>query len=97
MNETDAPIKTCEYCGKVGKMPTFRGGDTCCEMCLLIFAPGNTETRRREHQLRAALDALVAAARGVDEWLICRPGSSPQMDRFRAAIAAAEAAKSGRR
>ena len=52
--------KTCEYCGKVGQMPTFRGGDTCCIKCLKTFAYGSTETRRREHTLRSRIAELEA-------------------------------------
>jgi len=59
-------MKTCDYCGKVGEMPTFIGGDTCCGSCLLTFAPGNTETRRREHQLKMR----IAKIEGVIEQIM---------------------------
>lgn len=55
---TPNPIKTCDYCGARGEMPTFRGGDTCCINCLISFAAGNTETRRREHELKKQIAAL---------------------------------------
>ena len=31
---SDTPIKNCDYCGKLGKMPTFMSGETICYSCL---------------------------------------------------------------
>lgn len=38
------------------------------------------------NNLHARCERLVEAAIEVDEWLICKPGSSPQMDKLRAAL-----------
>ena len=31
---SDTPIKNCDYCGVLGKMPTFMSGETICYSCL---------------------------------------------------------------
>mgnify|MGYP001043407238 CR=1 FL=1 len=31
---SDKPIKTCDFCGKTGAMPTFMDGETVCDDCM---------------------------------------------------------------
>jgi hypothetical protein len=31
---SEAPVKTCDYCGNKGEMPTFMDGETSCMPCL---------------------------------------------------------------
>lgn len=31
-----APIKTCDYCGATGEMPTFMNGETICYTCMHV-------------------------------------------------------------
>lgn len=55
-----ATIKTCDYCGTVGKMPTFMDGETTCYDCLLSFPKTNRDSHREIFKLRADLKLAQA-------------------------------------
>ena len=54
-----APIKTCDYCGATGEMPTFMNGETICYTCLHVLPKTLPEARQELMRLRA-VPAVVA-------------------------------------
>lgn len=65
-----APIKTCDYCGATGEMPTFMNGETICYTCLHVLPKTLPEARQELMRLRAVL-AVVAQPKPIvpDGWL----------------------------
>ena len=59
-----APIKTCDYCGATGEMPTFMNGETICYTCLHVLPKTLPEARQELMRLRAVL-AVVAQPKKV--------------------------------
>lgn len=55
-----APIKTCEYCGVTGEMPTSRSGETACYDCLQSFPQTTRDAHREIVKLRAELKLAQA-------------------------------------
>ena len=53
-----APIKTCNYCGAVGVMPTFMNGETVCYDCLPTLPKTLPEAWREIAALRAKIEAM---------------------------------------
>lgn len=49
---SEAPTKTCDYCDAVGKMPTFRDGETTCLNCLRKAPKSLREANQIIHELR---------------------------------------------
>ena len=53
-----APIKTCNYCGAVGVMPTFMNGETVCYDCLSTLPKTLREAWREIAALRAKIEQM---------------------------------------
>jgi hypothetical protein len=69
MMEPEAPIKTCEYCGATGKMPTFMSGETSCIQCISSFPQGHHALRHEVFDLRKLLAAAEARAEKAErDW-----------------------------
>lgn len=64
------PIKTCDYCGVTGEMPTFMNGETICYTCLHVLPKTLPEARQELMRLRAILAVGAQPAPSVpDGWL----------------------------
>ena len=71
-----APIKTCNYCGAVGVMPTFMNGETVCYDCLPTLPKTLREAWREIAALRAKIEQMEKQEPVA--WLddgTCRAGS----------------------
>jgi hypothetical protein len=53
------PIKTCDYCGKNGYMPTFRDGETLCLACLKVLPETAADGRRKVHEQEQVIKSLT--------------------------------------
>lgn len=51
----DAPLKTCDYCGAQGRMPTFIDGETICMPCMVALPRDLSSARKLVVQLRKQL------------------------------------------
>ena len=60
-----APIKTCDYCGATGEMPTFMNGETICYTCMHVLPKTLPEARQELMRLRALLDVVAQPAPSV--------------------------------
>lgn len=60
-----APIKTCDYCGATGEMPTFMNGETICYTCLHVLPKTLPEARQELMRLRALLAVVAQPAPSV--------------------------------
>jgi len=49
---SEKPIKTCDYCGAVGHMPTFMNGETTCLKCVSKAPKTLQEANQIMHGLR---------------------------------------------
>lgn len=63
MTSTPLPIKTCEYCGATGSMPTFMGGETTCANCRKLYPIDGRECRHEIKRLRTELQDVLDWAR----------------------------------
>ena len=64
-----APIKTCDYCGATGEMPTFMNGETICYTCMSVLPKTLPEARQELMRLRAVLAVGAQPAPSVpDGW-----------------------------
>jgi hypothetical protein len=60
MSESNKPpIKTCDYCGKNGYMPTFRDGETLCLACLKVLPETAADGRRKVHEQEQTIKSLT--------------------------------------
>lgn len=50
-----APLKTCDYCGAIGTMPTFMDGETICSSCM---SKASTMSRRSYLDLLQKVEQL---------------------------------------
>lgn len=62
-----APIKTCDYCGVTGEMPTFMNGETICYTCLHVLPKTLPEARQELMRLRALLAVVAQPAPSVPD------------------------------
>lgn len=60
-----APIKTCDYCGATGEMPTFMNGETICYTCMYVLPKTLPEARQELMRLRAVLAVVAQPAPSV--------------------------------
>ena len=76
-----APIKTCDYCGATGEMPTFMNGETICYTCLHVLPKTLPEARQELMRLRAVLAVVAQPAPSVPDatWLPV-PDKHPTFD-----------------
>lgn len=63
-----APIKTCDYCGATGEMPTFMNGETICYTCLHVLPKTLPEARQELMRLRAELATAQPTANFADAY-----------------------------
>ena len=62
-----APIKTCDYCGVTGEMPTFMNGETICYTCMHVLPKTLPEARQELMRLQALLAVGAQPAPSVPE------------------------------
>lgn len=62
-----APIKTCDYCGATGEMPTFMNGETICYTCMYVLPKTLPEARQELMRLRAVLAVVAQPVPSVPE------------------------------
>lgn len=76
-----APIKTCDYCGATGEMPTFMNGETICYTCMSVLPKTLPEARQELMRLRAVLAVGAQPAPSVPDatWLPV-PDKHPTFD-----------------
>jgi len=76
-----APIKTCDYCGATGEMPTFMNGETICYTCMSVLPKTLPEARQELMRLRAVLAVGAQPAPSVPNatWLPV-PDKHPTFD-----------------
>ena len=76
-----APIKTCDYCGATGEMPTFMNGETICYTCMSVLPKTLPEARQELMRLRAVLAVVAQPAPSVPDatWLPV-PDKHPTFD-----------------
>ena len=57
--------KICDYCGGVGKMPTFMDNETICFNCINVLPMDAKEARKQLHDLRIT---LLKAQLELESW-----------------------------
>lgn len=65
-----AKVKTCEYCGVEGIMPTFMDGETSCYSCITSFPQTTRELKHELYKQRVSTQQLKADVIGALEVII---------------------------
>lgn len=73
-----APIKTCDYCGVTGEMPTFMNGETICYTCMHVLPKTLPEARQELMRLQALLAVVAQPAPSVPEGVSFIDTSQPE-------------------